>query len=246
MGAGVFSALIARRTILRGRSRPMALELPTYKLPSLRTAFITTLDRVKVFIAKAGTNILAIMVILWWLGAFPHVQPPARVADLRRDADAALKAEDPTASQALNEEADRVERSHAKANSFAGQLGSALQPLFAPLGFDRQLTVGVISSFAAREVFVSTMAVVTTGEEDPENPGVLDRIAEAKRDDGTPVFTPAVCWSLLVYYVLAMQCLPTLAVTARESGGVRWAFLQLAWMSGLAYLAGTLVYQVLA
>src|SRR6185503_10788974 len=117
-----------------------------------------------------------------------------------------------------------------------------LQPVFAPLGFDRQLTVGVLTSFAAREVFVSTMAVVTAGEDDPDSPGVLDEIAAAKRDDGTPVFTTAVCWSLLVYYVLAMQCLPTLAVTALEAGGVRWAFLQLAWMSGLAYLAAAITY----
>ena len=88
-----------------------------------------------------------------------------------------------------------------------------------------------------------SLAVVTTGEEDQTK--VLDKLAAARRDDGTPVFTTAVCWSLLVYYVLAMQCLPTLAVTAREAGGVRWAVLQLVWMSGLAYAAAAVVYAVL-
>jgi ferrous iron transport protein B len=87
--------------------------------------------------------------------------------------------------------------------------------------------------------------VVVAGEEDKDRPGVLEKLAAARRDDGSPVFTPAVCWSLLVYYVLAMQCLPTLAVTAREAGGVRWAVLQLAWMSGMAYVAAAVVYQLL-
>jgi ferrous iron transport protein B len=95
-----------------------------------------------------------------------------------------------------------------------------MQPVFAPLGYDRQLTIGVLTSFAAREVFVSTMAVVVAGEEDSEKEGVLEEIAAAKRDDGSPVFTAAVGWSLLVYYVLAMQCLPTLAGDGARGGRV--------------------------
>jgi ferrous iron transport protein B len=130
-----------------------------------------------------------------------------------------------------------------------GMAGRAATPVFTPLGYDWQLTVGVMTSFAAREVFVSTMAVVTAsgGEEAAESETGLERIAAATRDDGaTPVFTRPVSWSLLVFYVLAMQCLPTLAVTAREAGGAKWAGLQLAWMFGLAYGLGVLVYQVLA
>jgi ferrous iron transport protein B len=260
--AGALSALLARRTILRGKSRPMALELPTYKRPSLRTALLTTWDRALVFLRKAGTNIMAISIILWWLGAYPHVAPPAAATALREQA-AAIAVNEQVANQhgatgstdsaiagaqrsaAMLEEAQHLEAAHQKAGSFAGRLGRAIQPVFAPLGYDWQLSVGVLSSFAAREVFVSTMAVVTTGEEDGERAGVLDQLARAKRADGTPVFTPAVCWSLLVYYVLAMQCLPTLAVTAKEAGGVRWAFLQLAWMSGIAYVAAMIVYQLM-
>jgi ferrous iron transport protein B len=242
MLAGIVSALVARRTILRGRSRPMALELPSYKMPSLRTALLTTFARVRVFLMNAGTNILAILVILWWLQAYPHVEPPARATELRAQAAAATSPEE---AQAATEEADHLQRSDAKSRSFAGWMGRTLQPVFAPLGYDRQLTVGVLTSFAAREVFVSTMAVVVTGDENKDNPKVLKKLAAAERDDGTPVFTTAVCWSLLVYYVLAMQCLPTLAVTAREAGGVRWAVLQLLWMSGMAYTAAAIVYQLL-
>jgi ferrous iron transport protein B len=276
IAAGVFSALLARRTILRGASRPMALELPTYKVPSLRTALLTTLDRAVIFLKNAGTNILAIVVILWWLGSFPHVAPPAAALELREraaqmeagtqrsqrdqrnsegidrsNAASSLSLSGPSGSseygspEELRDQADHIEARYAKAHSFAGMLGKTIQPALAPLGFDWQLSVGVLSSFAAREVFVSTMAVITTGEEG-DDLKILTRIGQAQRDDGTPIFTRAVCWSLLVYYVLAMQCLPTLAVTAREAGGAKWALLQLAWMTGLAYAAGAFVFQVLS
>jgi ferrous iron transport protein B len=243
--AGIVSALVARRTILKGASRPMALELPTYKWPSLRTACLTTYDRGMVFLKKAGTNILAISIILWWLSSFPHVDPPPEALALRQQA-AHVSPDTTDDAASLLAQADRIERRYAAANSFAGRLGRVIQPAFAPLGYDWQLSVGILTSFAAREVFVSTMTVITTGQEDREAEGVLAQVAAAPRDDGTPIFTKPVGWSLLVYYVLAMQCLPTLAVTAKESGSWKWAGLQLAWMSGIAYLAAMAVYQVLA
>jgi ferrous iron transport protein B len=234
IAAGLFSALIARRTILRGATRPMALELPTYKLPSLRTALLTTYDRGLTFLKKAGTTILAICIILWWLGSFPQVGPPPEAAQLRQQA-AALSG--PATPTDLLAQADALEASHAKAQSFIGRLGRAAAPVFQPLGFDWQLTVGVMASFAAREVFVSTMTVLVVGAEDVEDQGVLATLASATRADGlTPLFTTATAFTVLVFYVLAMQCLPTLVVTAREAGGVKWALLQLAWMSGVAYL----------
>lgn len=243
--AAVLSALIARRTILRGPARPMALELPTYKLPSLRTAALTTWDRALVFLRKAGTNILAICIVLWWLSSYPKVDPPREAAEMRERA-AQVQAASPAESAAMLERAKRLEATHASAESFMGRIGRTVQPVFAPLGYDWQLTVGVMASFAAREVFVSTMAVVVTGKDDAEDQGVLQEIASAKRDGGdAPVFSTAVCWSLLVYFVLAMQCLPTLAVTAREAGGVRWALLQLVWMCGVAYVLALITYQSL-
>jgi ferrous iron transport protein B len=238
--AGLLSALVARRTILRGPARPMALELPTYKVPSLRTALLTTWDRGVMFLKKAGTNILAICIILWWLGAFPHVEPPQEALQLRAQADALVASPQPGGPDPddLRAQADRLQAAHAKAHSLIGRLGRAVSPVFEPLGYDWRLTVGVLASFAAREVFVSTMAVLVVGQEDFEDEGVLRAVASARRDDGvTPVFTTATAVSLLVFFVLAMQCLPTLVVTARESGHYKWALLQFAWMSALAYTA---------
>ncbi|MFN0011535.1 MAG: ferrous iron transporter B [Phycisphaerales bacterium] len=244
IAAAMVSSLIARRTILRGQARPMALELPSYKLPSVRTALLTTLDRGWVFVKNAGTNILCICIVLWWLGAFPKVEPPASVLTMREQAAAVVNAEPERAAE-LAARADRMEAADAKSRSFMGSIGRFVQPVFAPMDYDWRLSVGVMASFAAREVFVSTMSIVTTGADDPEAEGVLDEVAKSTRDDGrTLIFTPPVAWSLLVFFVLAMQCLPTLAVTARESGHVKWALLQLAWMSGVAYGAAWIAFKV--
>lgn len=246
IAAALLSALIARRTLLRGASRPMALELPTYKLPSLRTAIATTIERAWVFIRNAGTSILAICIVLWWLGEYPHVDPPARVAELRAHADSLAASGQQAAAQPMLDEADRLQASDAGARSFIGRIGRTVQPVFEPLGFDWKLSVGVVSSFAAREVFVSTMRIMVTGHaDDAEDDSVMQDLRTATRDDGTPIFTAATSWSLLVYYVLAMQCLPTLAVTAREAGSRKWAFLQLGWMFTLAYAAAFVVRVIL-
>lgn len=241
--AGMGSAMLARRTILPGKSRPMILELPTYKRPSLRTALLLTLDRAGIFVKSAGTTILAICIVLWWLGSYPRSGPSPQGELLRAQAPLQASVE---ASRELEASAARADAMHAKERSMVGMLGRAVEPVFRPLGYDWQLSVGVLSSFAAREVFVNTMAIVTTGNSDGEDEGVLERVREARRGDGTPIFSRATCWSLLVYYVLAMQCLPTLAVTAREARSVKWALVQLGWMSGVAYLAALATYQMLA
>ncbi|MBL0926295.1 MAG: ferrous iron transporter B [Phycisphaerales bacterium] len=243
IAAGVLSALLARRTILRGKGRPMAMELPSYKLPSLRTAFVTTFDRAWVFLRKAGTTILCICVVLWWLKAYPHAAPPPAAVDMQRQAESAP---DAPSRDRLIAEADSIAAQHQRSQTYMARLGKFAQPVFAPMGLDWQLTVGVVASFAAREVFASTMAVITSGHEEAEGVGVMQAMQNARRADGvTPVFTIPVCWAILVYYVLAMQCLPTLAVTARESGSWKWAALQQVWMSGLAYAAAVLVFQIL-
>ncbi|HEX8875527.1 MAG TPA: ferrous iron transporter B [Phycisphaerales bacterium] len=259
-GAGLISALIARRTLLKGKSRPMVLELPTYKLPSLRTAAITTFDRGLVFLKNAGTNILAICIVLWWLGSYPRVTPPPeaevmrqQAVELRQIGEAETVPEKKThtleQAGAQSEAAERLIAAHAREHSYVGRLGKTLEPVFRPLGYDWQLTIGVLTSFAAREVFVSTMAVVVRAGDadlDPGDAGAVQSVQEATRSDGvTPIFTTATCWSILVYFVLAMQCLPTLAVTAKESGSAKWALLQFVWMSGVAYVAALVVYQAL-
>ncbi|MFK7759297.1 MAG: nucleoside recognition domain-containing protein, partial [Phycisphaerales bacterium] len=238
--AGLLSSMLVRRTLLRGRSRPMAMELPSYRFPDLKAAIMLTLDRALMFLRKAGTLIVAISIVLWWLGAYPHSQAPAQSTQLREQA---AQNTDPVQSSELEAQADSIELRNASANSFLGKIGSTVQPVFAPLGYDRQLTIGVLASFAAREVFVSTMAVQVAGSDDTEDDSVLSAIANAQRDDGTPLFDRGTSWSLLVYYILAMLCLPTVIVTAKEAGGWRWAWLQLGWMTLLAYSGALIVYQ---
>ncbi|MFK7882812.1 MAG: ferrous iron transporter B [Phycisphaerales bacterium] len=240
--AGLLSAMIARRTILPGKSAAMVLELPSYRRPNLIAALRTTLDRGLLFLKKAGTVILAISIVLWWLSAYPNAGTSPEADSLRSQV---AFAADQEAAAAIEAQANVLDARHAAQSSFLGRIGDTVQPVFAPLGYDRQLTIGVLASFAAREVFASTMAIQVAGTDDPDAEGVRASIASATRDDGSPLFTPATSWSLLLYYILAMQCLPTLVVTAREAGTWRWAALQLVWMSGLAYAGALIVYQAL-
>jgi ferrous iron transport protein B len=240
-GAAMLSALLFRRTLLRGRARPMILELPSYKAPSLTNALIAARDQGLAFLKTAGTAIMAICVVMWWLNSFPRVPPPPEATALAAQAGAAA---DPAVSADLQARADAVAARAEQAGSFAGMIGRGIQPVFAPLGYDWQLTVGVLTSFLAREVFVSTMSVLvadTTPASDTD--GVIAKIRSARRDDGRLIFTTATATSLLVFFVLAMQCLPTLAVTRRETGHVKWAGLQLVYMSGVAYVCACVAYQ---
>jgi ferrous iron transport protein B len=242
--AGLASAWLVRKTLLKGRSRPMVLELPPYRLPSVRTAVLTTLDRAWVFLKNAGTVILAICVVMWWLSAYPAAEAPAEADSLRSEAAVLAEAGDTAAAEANLANADTLEARAQQEGSFAGMLGRTVQPVFAPLGYDANLTVAVLTSFLAREVFVSTMAVLTGAEDPDDGEGVVAAVKRSTRPDGSPVFTNATSASLLVFFVLAMQCLPTLAVTRRETGGWRWAGLQLVWMSTVAYAAAFVTYRV--
>ena len=201
-------------------------------------------DRGLIFVKNAGSVILAISIVLWWLAAYPIAQPTAESAQLRLGAEAITTIE-PERAQEMLSRANALDATTQLESSFAGMLGHAVEPMLAPIGFDWRISIGVMTSFAAREVFVSTMAVVFTGQDDIERPGVFERIRDAKRDDGvTPVLTRATAWSLLVFFVLAMQCLPTLVVTAREAGGWKWAGLQFVWMTGVAYTASLITITI--
>ncbi len=241
-GAALFTALLFGRTILPGRPRPMILELPTYKVPSLRNAVLAAKDQGLSFLTTAGTVIVAICVVMWWLSAYPKAPVLPEAAALEARAAAPGLADDQAA--ALRDEAASLQSRAQQAASFSGRVGHAVAPAFEPLGFDWQLTVGVLTSFLAREVFVSTMSVLAGGHADAEvDEGVVARIRGMTRDDGSLVFTPSAAAAALVFFVLAMQCLPTLTVTRKEAGGLRYAFLQLGYMSGLAYIVALIVHQ---
>jgi ferrous iron transport protein B len=243
--AAFLTAALFGRTVLRGRPRPMMLELPTYKMPSFLNAVIAAKDQGLAFLKTAGTIIFAICVVMWWLSAYPRTAPPPEAMTLR--AQAASAGLETDRGKALAAEADALESKAAQGSSYAGRIGRSVQVVFHPLGFDWQLTDGILTAFVAREVFVSTMSVLAGagGSKDLKDAGVLTRIQTMARDDGTPVFTRATSASALVFFVLAMQCLATLTVTRKETGGLRYAALQLVYMSGLAYVAAFVVYQTL-
>lgn len=205
--AALLTATLFSRTAFKGRPLPMVLELPPYRLPSIRNAMLNAKDQGVSFLKSAGSIIMAICIVMWWLSAYPR-------SGVASDAPARIQQE----------------------ASYAGRLGHAMQPVFEPLGFDWQLTMGVMTSFVAREVFVSTMSVLEGAAADtPLTSGVVDRIRGMTRADGSVLFTPSVAAAALIFFVLAMQCLPTLTVTRKETGSWKYAGLQLAYMSGLAY-----------
>ncbi|KAA5538548.1 ferrous iron transporter B [Roseiconus nitratireducens] len=222
--AALSTAFVLKKTVVRGEASPMILELPRYRLPSLRNAWFTMLDRAFVFLRQAGSTILLISVVLWALATYPKLPESQDYSS------------DLTRAQASLE------------YSYAGRAGRLVEPVFAPLGFDWKIDVGIISSFAAREVLVSTLSIVYgLGEEGADDArGLVETLRDQTAADGSPVFSTATCFSLLVFFVLAMQCLPTQVVTKRETGSWKWAILQFVYMTMLAYVAALVVYQTLA
>lgn len=234
--AALAMAWVFKHTLLRGKARPLVIELPNYRRPSLRNALITTRDRCWAFVKNAGTVILLISLAMWALATYPKSElsdlPAAQQAQIAQLSESGDQA---GAQRALSQA--QLER------SAAGRLGKLAEPVFAPLGFDWKMSVGVVTSFAAREVIVSTLAVLYGLGEEGDTDSLLGKLKRSTHPDGAPVFTAATCLSLLVFYVLAMQCLPTQAVTRRETGSWKWAGLQLGYMTALAYGAALITYQ---
>ncbi|HXF10023.1 MAG TPA: ferrous iron transport protein B, partial [Desulfuromonadaceae bacterium] len=243
------AALIFQRTILPGGSRPLVIELPPYRLPSLRTALLHTLDRAKIFIKQAGTIILLISLVLWGLSHYPKSAAPATAVAMTQQAAQMENAGDIAGANGLRAQADRLTAQSALQNSFAGKIGHAIEPVIKPLGFDWQIGIGILSSFTAREVIVSTLAVVYgVGDNaaDENRTSLYDTLKHATRTDGTAVFTTATCASLLIFYVLAAQCLSTSAVVRRETNSWKWPLFQIGYMTGLAYVAAFVVFQLVS
>jgi ferrous iron transport protein B len=240
--AALGMAWVFKKTMLRGKTRPLVIELPNYRLPSLRNAFLLTFDRAMAFVKTAGTVIMVISLVLWALATYPKTPTGNMPAEVQTQLAEFEAAGDDAAAEHL---VAQTELEH----SFAGRLGKAIEPAFAPLGLDWKMSVGVLTSFAAREVIVSTLGVLyglgpDAADEAPDS--LIDRIRASQRADGTPVFTTATCLSLLVFYVLAMQCLPTQATARRETGGWKWPLVQLGYMTALAYTTALVTYQTAA
>ncbi len=213
VGAFAFAWLF-KRTLFKSAPPLMIMELPPYQRPRLKEILRQMIERAWLFLKNAGTIILGISIVLWFFTTYPKNPNPAATPDAQI------------------------------AYSLAGRTGRILEPVIKPLGFDWRIGVGLVSSFYAREVFVSSMGVIFgVGDGEDNTAAIRDALRSAKWPDGAALFTPLVCFTLMVYYVFAMQCMSTVAVVKRETNSWRWPLFQIAYMTGTAWLVCFLIYQ---
>jgi ferrous iron transport protein B len=240
--AALTAAAVLRRTVLRGPTPSLILELPPYRRPLLRNLLMNVWLQVKAFLVEAGTIILAMTVILWALLSYPRREATIREFEaLRAEARASAQGEELSERLSTLHAAEEGRRLR---ESVGGQLGHALEPVLRPLGFDWRLGVGILGAFAAREVFVSTLGIVFDIEDaDETNASLRETLRSARWPDGRPLLTPLTGVCLMVFFVLACQCMSTLSVITRESGSWRWAAFLFAYMTAVAYLVTLAVHQ---
>lgn len=235
--AAIISALVMK-WILKAREKSyFIMELPIYRTPQWRTVGLTIFDKVKVFLWDAGKIIVAISVVLWFLTSHGPADRFDKI-DVKY-----------APVQSMNYTADELE---AKKNSekleasYAGILGKSIEPAISPLGFDWKIGISLITSFAAREVFVGTMATIYSAGDSENTMTIREKMhADINPKTGKPTFTLAVCFSLMIFYAFAMQCMSTLAVVYRETKQWKWPVIQFLFMSALAWISSFVVYQLL-
>ncbi len=212
-------AAVFKRTLLKGPVRPMILELPPYRWPSFKSLGVSVYQRCMLFVRRAGTVILSLTIVLWALASYPRTQPDSLLPE--------------PAQQELQLE-----------NSILGRIGHVIEPAVRPLGYDWKIGVSIAASFAAREVFVSTMGTIYGVGSDDEA-ALTQRLRDEKDASGRPVYSPLIAVGLMVFYVYALMCISTVAITVREAGGGatgwKWAGIQFSYMLALAYGASWLV-----
>lgn len=229
----VLAAVVIGRTLMSENATPNVLELPPYRVPHVKTVYRLVVARCGDFVREAGRVILVATVVLWAMLSFPRYTPQDVLAP-------------DVLAEAIAEGADldALAAPIALERSYAGRFGKLIEPAIEPLGYDWKIGIGLIGSFAAREVFVSTMGVVYgIADADEENADLREKLRTETRADGTRVWTPLTGMSLMVFFAFAMQCLSTIAVLRREAGGWKWPSFVMAYMSVLAWVSAFAVYQ---
>ncbi len=240
---GFFSAFIVawvmKKIIRSGQRSYFIMELPVYQWPRWKNVGLTMLQKVKAFAFQAGKVIIAVSIILWVLANYA---PPGRFAAIEN-----YYQNQRNAKKIPVDDIDRLVASAKLEASYAGILGKAIEPAIRPLGYDWKIGIALITSFAAREVFVGTMATIYSADGDSDHQqAILQKIKEAKNPNtGLPVFTTAVGFSLLIFYAFAMQCMSTMVVVYKETNALKWPIIQFIYMTGLAYLLSFGVYHLL-
>jgi len=237
-------AWLFKKTLLKGETPMLIMELPPYKRPLLRVVVRHMWDRSKLFLRRAGTVILGINILLWFLATYPHSAetqpvPPEQRARLKTQPPQAPPPEPAAALHADTAALDSQTAGARLRQSFAGRLGRLIEPAIAPLGFDWKIGIGIITSFAAREVFVSTMSIVYNVGKTEADSSSMTSLAQTlqtqKWPDGSPVYTPLTAVTLMVFYVFALQCVSTVAIVRRETNSWRWPIFQWLYMGVLAW-----------
>lgn len=239
IAAALLAALVFKWILKTQEHSFLMLEMPEYRFPLMRNIWINVWEKVKTFLWEAGRVILAISIVLWVLASYA---PPGEMDIARQEALNIAEA------QSLDQKAtENLIAAKKIETSFAGRLGKSIEPAIRPLGFDWKIGIALITSFAAREVFVGTMATIYSIGSDSDETSVKNRMA-GERDPvtGEKVYNRATSWSLLLFYVFAMMCMSTLAVVKRETKSWKWPVIQFLFMTGLAYLSSFLVYQWLS
>lgn len=215
----------------------LILEIPSYKLPRWKNIGLTVLEKVKIFILEAGKIILAISILLWALATFgPGNRMEESVLKLKKEI---------SFQELSNKEQQHKIASEKLANSYIGIFGKGIEPIIQPLGYDWKIGISLITSFAAREVFVGSLATIYSVHDDgEENESLIQHLRNEKRDDGSKVYSLATGLSLMVFYVYAMQCMATLAVVKRETKSWKWPLFQIGYMGVLAYLGALTVFHL--
>ena len=212
------------------------LELPVYKMPRWNNVFVTMYEKGKIFLIEAGKIIMIISIVIWFMSSYG---PSSRIEPIEQKYKLAL--------QNTEFDTEEIEKNYASEkleNSYAGIVGKAIEPAIAPLGFDWKIGIAIITSFAAREVFVGTMATLYSVDESDEVT-LREKMDNATRPDGSKLYTLATGVALMIFYVFAMQCMSTLAIVRRETGTWKWPLFQLVYMTGIAYILSFIAFRLL-
>jgi ferrous iron transport protein B len=237
-------AWLFKKTLLKGETPLLIMELPPYKKPVFLVVLRHMWERAKVFLRRAGTVILGISIILWFLASYPRSTAIDQEYSAKRQQVEAVTAPDSEAREQQLAAVDHDEAGAKLRNSFAGRLGHLIEPVIRPLGFDWKIGIGIVASFAAREVFVSTMSTVyNVGSADDDTDTIAETLKEQRRDDGSLVYTPLVGITIMVFYVLALQCVSTIAIVRRETNSWKWPLFQWTYMAILAWTLAFITYQ---
>jgi ferrous iron transport protein B len=213
----------------------LLLEMPTYKIPRIGNISLNVFEKVKVFVSQAGKIILAISIILWALATFgPGNKMDNAISNLEKQS---------SFNQLSKEDKEHKISAKKLANSYIGIIGKSIEPVIRPLGYDWKIGISLITSFAAREVFVGSLATIYAVQDDGgQNKSLLNRLRDEKKENGTKVYTLGTGISLMVFYVYAMQCMATLAVVKRETKSWKWPIFQIAFMGVFAYIGAYIAF----